>query len=149
AGRAHFLSDLAENVATAEQRMHRLLDSIDDYVADAGLADELFPAHRPPPLDVPMPTPGLDLSRAGINTVVVAAGYRPDYPWLRLPITATDGTIQQYRGVTPADGIYVVGRRFQHRRDSGFIHGARYDAQDVVRHLLTGSVTAAPDQRSE
>ena len=44
--------------------------------------------------------------------------------------------------MTPAPGVYVVGQRFQHRRDSGFIYGARHDAHAVVRHLLAG--TPAP-----
>lgn len=141
-GRARFRPDLAENVATAERRMHRLLDAIDDYVAGAGVGAEAPPPRRPRPLEVPTPTSDLHLVRAGIATVVVAAGYRPDYPWLRLPITTADGAIRQYRGVTPAEGVYVVGQRFQHRRDSGFIHGARHDAQYVVRHLLTRSAGA-------
>jgi putative flavoprotein involved in K+ transport len=66
----------------------------------------------------------------------------PDHPWLRLPITDPDGTIRQRRGVTPAPGIYVVGQRFQHRRDSGFVDGARRDAHDVVAHLLGGEAEA-------
>ena len=78
----------------------------------------------------------LDLRAEGIGTVLVAAGYRPHHPWLRLPITDPDGTVRQHRGVTPAEGVYVVGQRFQHRRDSGHIDGARHDAAAVVAHLL-------------
>jgi putative flavoprotein involved in K+ transport len=149
-GRARFRSDLTENVDAADARMHRVLDAFDQYVAHAGLAAEVLPAHRPARLIVPSaPTLHLDLSRAGIRTVVVAAGYRPNYPWLRLPITSRDGSIRQYRGVTPQPGLYVVGQRFQHRRDSGFIDGARHDAAAVVRHLLTGSTAAVPDECSE
>ncbi len=81
--------------------------------------------------------------------MLVAAGYRPDYPWLRLPIIAPDGSIKQDQGVTPAPGVYIVGQRFQHRRDSGFIHGARRDAQTVARHLVTGSTDIAPGELSE
>ena len=35
-------------------------------------------------------------------------------------------------------GVYVVGQRFQHRRDSGMIDGARHDAAHVVAHLTAG-----------
>jgi putative flavoprotein involved in K+ transport len=56
-----------------------------------------------------------------------------------VPVTDTDGTIRQYRGVTRAPGLYVVGQRFQHRRDSGFIDGARHDVRSVVSHLCTNS----------
>jgi putative flavoprotein involved in K+ transport len=148
-GRAQFRPDLHRNASTADGRMYRVLDSIDEYIARSGLTDEVLPAHRPHPLDLPASTLALDLSRAGISTVVVAAGYQPEYPWLRLPITRPDGSIRQHRGITPADGLYVVGQRFQHRRDSGFVHGARHDAQAVVRHLLTGSTAGASGEHSE
>jgi putative flavoprotein involved in K+ transport len=147
-GRARFRPDLGENVATAQHRMHHLLDSIDGYIVRTGLTAEVSAPRRPRPVDVPLPTTDLDLTGTGIGTVVVATGFRPDHSWLRLPIIAADGTIRQYQGVTPADGIYVVGQRFQHRRDSGFISGARHDAKAVVRHLLTGSL-GTPDEHSE
>jgi len=86
------------------------------------------------------------------GTVVLAAGHRPEHSWIDLPIKTDDGTILQHRGITDAPGVYVVGQRFQHRRDSGFIDGARHDAHTVVSHLLTGSLpqTAArsPQARS-
>lgn len=124
--RAHFYADLAETAAAADTRMNRLLDSFDEGTDD-----------RPPVLVPPAPTTDVDLRRAGIATILVATGYRPDYPWLRLPIVGSDGQIQQERGVTAAPGVYVVGQRFQYRRDSGFIDGARHDAAAVVRHLLS------------
>jgi len=140
AGRARFRPDLAEQVAAADARMHRLLDAIDAHVHRSGRTTEFAVPHRPRALAVPAPVEDLHLSRCGIGTVLVAAGYQPDYPWLRLPITDANGTIRQCRGVTPAPGVYVVGQRFQHRRDSGFIDGARHDARAVVGHLLTGSI---------
>jgi putative flavoprotein involved in K+ transport len=147
--RGRFRPDLAQNVAAADNRMHRVLDAVDEYVARTGLTDEVFPALRPRRLDLPAPTGSVDLAREGIGTVLVAAGYRPDYPWLRLRITAPDGSIRQNQGVTPASGVYVVGQRFQHRRDSGFIDGARHDARTVVRHLQTDSTSIASSECSE
>ncbi len=134
--RARFRPDLAESAADADLRMHRLLDVVDDYIACTGLTGKVLPAERPPALVTPAPPDVLDLSRAGIATVLVATGYRPDYAWLRLPIIGPDGHIRQNRGVTTAPGVYVVGQRFQYRRDSAFIDGARHDASAVVQHLL-------------
>jgi putative flavoprotein involved in K+ transport len=148
-GRARFRPDLSDVAGAADEQMYRVLDSIDEHIAQAGLTHEVWPAHLPPRLQIRAQDRVLDLSRERIGTVLVAAGYRPDYPWLRLPITAADGSIRQYRGVTPAPGVYVVGQRFQHRRDSGFIDGARYDARTVVRHLLTGSSTVGSDEQSQ
>ena len=85
----------------------------------------------------------LDLAAENIGTVLVAAGYRPHYPWLHVPVLAADGSIRQHRGVTSVPGLYVVGQYFQHRRDSSFIDGARHDARSVVDHLL-GRETSRP-----
>ncbi|WP_328523605.1 NAD(P)-binding domain-containing protein [Kribbella sp. NBC_00359] len=138
--RARFRPDLAATAADADVRMHRLLDVVDDYIACTGLTGEVLPAVRPPTLVAPAAARVVDLSRAGIATVLVATGYRPEYPWLRLPVIGPDGHIRQNRGVTAAPGVYVVGQRFQYRRDSAFIGGARHDAAAVVQHLLTGRI---------
>lgn len=144
--RARFRPDLVESAAAADTRMRRVLDSVDEYVAASGLTAEVAPPVRPPRLVVPAPADVVDLARERIGTVVVATGYRPHHPWLRLPITGPDGSIVQDRGVTAAPGVYVVGQRFQHRRDSGFVDGARHDARAVVQHLLTGSAAVAADR---
>ena len=121
-------------------RMHRFLDAVDDYVDAAGLAVEVWPAERPAAARACRRRPlGSTCAPSGIGTVLVATGYRPHHPWLRLPVIDAGRRIRQHRGVTPAPGVYVVGQRFQHRRDSGFIDGARHDARAVVQHLLTRS----------
>jgi putative flavoprotein involved in K+ transport len=81
----------------------------------------------------------IDVRAEGIGTVLLATGFRPDHPWLRVPVLGPDGNIVQRHGVTPAPDLYVVGQRFQHRRDSGLIDGARHDARSVVDHLLAAS----------
>ena len=139
---ARFRDDLAATVEDADRTMHRFLDAVDRYVLRSGLTEEVWAADRPRPIEVPSTPTRLDLRAEGIGTVLVATGYVPEHPWLRLPITDPDGTIRQRRGVTPAPGIYVVGQRFQHRRDSGFVDGARRDAHDVVAHLLGGGTEA-------
>ena len=90
---------------------------------------EVLPPMRPRPVKVSDPVSRLDLAAENIGTVLVAAGYRPYHPWLHLPVLAPDGSIRQRRGVTSVPGLYVVGQSFQHRRDSGFIDGARHDAR--------------------
>ncbi|PUA80641.1 flavin-containing monooxygenase [Nocardioides currus] len=137
---ATFRDDLSATVAAADTATYKLLDSIDRFVDRAGLADQVWGGRWPRPVTV-RPTPErLDLRAAGIATVLVAAGYRPDpLPWLHLPVTDGEGRFVQRRGVTPVEGVYVVGQRFQHRRDSGYIDGARHDAEAVVSHLLAAS----------
>jgi putative flavoprotein involved in K+ transport len=139
AGRvATFADDLHETATAGDRAMHRFLDAVDRHVERAGLTSEVWPVHRPQPFDVPRPPRRLDLGVEGIGTILLATGFRPDHSWVDLPVTDADGAIRQYRGVTDAPGLYVVGQRFQHRRDSGFIDGARHDAHAVVTHLTTG-----------
>jgi putative flavoprotein involved in K+ transport len=66
---------------------------------------------------------------------VWATGYRRSYPWLRVPVLDASGEIVQRWGVTPVPGLFVVGQRFQHRRDSNFIDGVRYDASYVALRI--------------
>ncbi len=146
AGRLHRLSRAERRVrrrpasptsAPPTEGMHRFLDRVDSFV------DSVRP--RQPrcgrgrgraPVRVANPPRRLDLRAEGIGTIVVAAGFRPHHPWLQLPITDPDGRIRQHRGITAAPGVYTVGQRFQHRRDSGLIDGARHDAAMVVSELL-------------
>jgi putative flavoprotein involved in K+ transport len=134
--RVRFRPDLAETAAAAQRQMHRVLDAVDRYAAAAGVALATGTRGRPLPLRTSATV--LDLAGEGIGTVLVATGYRQYHPWLRLPITDPTGAIRQHRGVTRAPGVYVVGQRFQYRRDSGFIDGARHDARAVVQRMTTG-----------
>jgi putative flavoprotein involved in K+ transport len=133
---ASFRDDLSQRVAEADRRMHHVLDTVDEYIDKAGLNREVLPASRPGVVKVPAAVTRLNLAAENIRTVIIAAGYRPDHRWLRVPVLEPDGSIRQQRGVTPAPGLYVVGQYFQHRRDSGFIDGVRHDARYVVDHLL-------------
>ncbi len=148
--KATFDGDLPENLAGADYVMNHFLDHVDTYVERAGLTNEVWPGARPRPVEVASSPSRLDLRAEGINTVLLATGYRPHHPWLHVPITGPDGAIRQYRGVTEAPGIYTVGQRFQHRRDSAMIDGARHDAQMVVDHLLaqTAGARSAPSEES-
>jgi putative flavoprotein involved in K+ transport len=143
--RIHFAGaeELAATVAAADHRLHRFLDTADRHVHEAAACGRLDdwpaapsgPSERPAPVPVGRTREVVDLRADGITTVILATGYRPSHPWLRVPVTTPDGTIRQVRGVTPAPGLYVVGQRFQHRRDSASIDGARHGARDVVTHL--------------
>jgi putative flavoprotein involved in K+ transport len=135
---ATFRDDLAVTTAASENRMNRLLDSVDRHIESTGLAREMWEPARPGRVDTTQPPTRLDLTADGISAIVLATGYRPDHSWLEVPVTDAHGAIRQYRGVTAAAGLYVVGQRFQHRRDSGFIDGARHDAYAVVHHLTGG-----------
>jgi putative flavoprotein involved in K+ transport len=132
---ASFAGDLEETTAAADRRMRRVLREIDLHAAATGLESEVLDPAPPPPV-VPAPSPPrLDLRAEGITNVVWATGHRRSYPWLKVPVVGTDGEIRQRRGVTPAPGLYVLGQRFQHFRNSNFIDGVGRDAAYVADHV--------------
>jgi putative flavoprotein involved in K+ transport len=142
--RAGFADDLPDTVGAAQRRLDRLLAEFDAYAATMpGTA--AGPPDPPPVITVPAGPSRMDL-RAGISAVVWATGYRPWYPWLKVPVLDSNGRIVHRRGVTDVSGLYAVGLRFQYRRNSTLVDGARHDAAYVAdtiaraRAVTTGCV---------
>jgi putative flavoprotein involved in K+ transport len=132
-GQAVFDDDLADTVGAAQRRLDRVLAEIDRYADDLGSA--VAPADPPPAIPVPPPLSRTDLRRAGLAAVVWATGYRPSYPWLAVPVLDHDGRIRHRRGITDVPGLYAIGLRFQYRRSSAFVDGARHDAAYLADHI--------------
>ncbi|HYY18117.1 MAG TPA: NAD(P)-binding domain-containing protein [Streptosporangiaceae bacterium] len=137
--RLSFADDLPTTIGGAQARMERLLRTIDGYIAHSGGEG---PADPPAPFTAPAGPVRLDLRRAGISTVIWATGYRPAYPWLRVPILDRHGEIAHHRGVTSVPGLYVLGLKFLHRRNSTFVDGVASDARFVAAHLKMRRMTA-------
>jgi putative flavoprotein involved in K+ transport len=130
-----FADDLRITTSDADARLARLLARIDRHIAATGLDREVLPAVTPAELVPTESISRLHARRDGIAAVVWATGYRRPYPWLQVPVLGADGEIVQRRGVTPVAGLYVVGQRFQYRRDSNFIDGVRHDASYVASRI--------------
>jgi putative flavoprotein involved in K+ transport len=130
-----FADDLPVTTAAADARMNRVLGDVDAFIEAQGLEREVLPRQRVRSLRRPRGTTGLDLRRAGIATVIWATGFERPYSWLHVPVLDRHGEISQRRGVTPVPGLYVLGQRFQHTRNSNFIDGVRHDAAFVAHHL--------------
>ena len=62
---------------------------------------------------------------------------RPSYPWLAVPALERDGRLRHRRGVTAVPGLYAIGLRFQSRRNSTFIDGARHDAAYLADRITS------------
>jgi putative flavoprotein involved in K+ transport len=123
--------------------MRRVLAEIDRHVDLTGLNAEVLPAAPIRSLPRLRAVGRIDLRAAGITTVVWATGHRRTYPWISVPVRDEAGEIRQSRGVTPAPGLYVLGQRFQHFRNSNFIDGVGRDAAFVAHHLTTRLARAA------
>ena len=136
-GTAQFSGSLRNKCALADLKQGRLLDTIDEWVADNGLDGTVEPPHRfeatrvegTPPLT-------LDLARHGLRSVIWATGYEPDHSWVRLPVFDRKGRLRHDGGVvTEAPGVYRIGLNVLRRRKSSFIHGVEDDARELTDHL--------------
>ena len=137
-GRGLFSGSLANLCAAGDQKMNRLLASIDDWVDTAGLIDLVAPTERYAPTRVPSaPRLGMDLAAEEVEAVLWATGYRPDFNWLKLPVFDRKGNLKHDGGVV-ADGLYAMGLPYLRQRKSTFIDGASDDARALATHLTTG-----------
>ncbi len=136
-GVALFSGGLRNHCTLADQKLSRLLDDIDEWIAktgdDAGDEDRW----RPEPTAVPEKLPlTLNLADGEVGTVVWATGFRPDFSWVELPIFDPSGRLRHDGGVVvDAPGVYHLGATFLRRRRSSFIHGCVDDTADLSAHL--------------
>ena len=127
--------DLVETLAASEFKLASLRLRIDRHIREAGLDSVLSPEpFRPVPL--PESPRGLDLTAAGIRTVVWATGFERSYPWLRVPVLDDRGEILHSGGITPCPGLYALGLNFLRRRSSSFLAGVGLDAEELADHIV-------------
>jgi putative flavoprotein involved in K+ transport len=137
AGRQALFGDgLDASIAAADAGLRRLLGRIDDHVAARPDAHAFPPPERIAPVRVPSPPHAIDLAAEGISTIVWATGYRPHFPWLRIPeVVGADGGIRHDRGRTAVPGLYVLGMRWQSRMTSHSIGGVGHDAASLAAEI--------------
>jgi putative flavoprotein involved in K+ transport len=138
-GKALFSGSLANQCALSDLKLGRLLDTIDQWATQSGFDAEVPPSYRLEPTRVDAsPSLSLDLMSGEIRTIVWAAGFRPDYSWLDVPVLDRKGLIRHDGGVvTDSPGMYLMGVPFLRRRKSVLIDGAGDDARDLSAHLVT------------
>ncbi len=139
-GTIRFAPDLAENIAQGDANYLSLLEEADAFVAREGVdLPEEPEAHELGPLPARAldPIRELDLTSAGVTSVVWATGFRSDYSWLQVEAFDENGKPAHRRGVASEPGVYFLGLPWQSRRGSTFIWGVWHDAKHVADHIAT------------
>ena len=135
-GRALFSGGLRNQLALADLKMNRLLDTFDDWARTHGREADGGPSERFEPTRVPASSRlDLDLASGEIRSLIWATGFHPDYRWLDVPVVDRKGHLRHEGGVVDAPGLYAIGLPLLRRRKSTFIHGAEDDARDLIDHL--------------
>jgi putative flavoprotein involved in K+ transport len=70
------------------------------------------------------------------DVVIWATGFTTDDSWIDVP-EATDvgGQLRQARGITPSQGLYTLGRIWQHTRGSALLGWVGNDAAFLAEHI--------------
>ena len=134
----YFADDLAENIRKGDINHLGLLDEADAYVKDHNLDLPIDLEERkrwPDPDCLTNPIRKLNLSNAGVTTVLWATGYTVDYDWLDVNTFDEHGKPVHQRGVSQEPGIYFLGLPWQSRRGSSFIWGVWHDAKFICDQI--------------
>lgn len=135
-GVAQFSGSLRNVCSLADLKMHRMLDTMDEWAAASPQARQFGPSERFEKTRVDDAADlSLSLTDGAIRTIIWATGFRPDYSWLDIPVLDRKGRIRHDGGVAEAPGVYVVGLPVLRRRKSSFIHGTEDDVRDITAHL--------------
>lgn len=137
-GVATFQANLAENLARGDENYLALLNAADAYIERNGLDLPEEPEARitfPDPDCVTNPILELDLTQAGVTSIIWATGFATDYSWLKVDAFDDKGKPQHQRGVSSEPGVYFLGLPWQSRRGSSFIWGVWHDAKYVADHI--------------
>lgn len=133
--RLEFDNDLAAHLEFADRVSAQLTSMIDAYIERAGI---VAPPAEPDPREAVEPTldqagpATLDLTEAGITSLIWCTGFGGDFSGLEVPVLDTRGKPLHTDGVADFEGVYFVGFPWLSRRGSGVIAGVSKDAEHIV-----------------
>jgi putative flavoprotein involved in K+ transport len=132
------LLTFADDLSASLERADNFFDERFRAIFDAYIERAAIPA--PPADDVtvtyePEGITELDLSAAGISTVIWATGYGLDYGWVDAPILDELGYPENVRGVAAIPGLYFIGLLWQHTQASASLVGPQLDGPHLVERM--------------
>jgi putative flavoprotein involved in K+ transport len=143
--RVSLSDDLPDRLAEADAHARELRRKVDAFVRMCRLdapREQRLPDDPPSWADRAPRT--LSFRGDDISTVVWATGFRRDYSWLHAPVLDPAGEPAHRRGVTSSRGLYFLGLRWMHRRNSNFIDGVGADAA-----FLAGRITGVSQRLTD
>ena len=133
-GELRFDASLRANLDAADRTSETIKDSIDAFIAARGIAAPAEARYRPvwePSDDITT----LDYRAADIAGVVWSMGFGTDYAWVELPVFDGRGQVVHARGVTPVEGVYVLGLPWLYTWGSGRFSGVARDAAFLAERI--------------
>jgi len=129
-----FKPNLAENLDHADEVAESIKDTIDAYIARAGI--DAPTEERYTPVWAPeRETTELALAGSGITAVVWCIGFRTDFTWVDVPVFSGQGYPAHRRGVTDSPGLYFLGLPWEWTWGSGRFSGVARDAEHLAERV--------------
>jgi putative flavoprotein involved in K+ transport len=135
AGKIIFADDLERTLTQGETWFANLRIQMDEYVRAHGLNLREEGSSEQPSSDRAPPIVELDVTDAGIATVIWASGFAYNFDWVKLPVLGSLGEPLQRRGVSPCPGFYFLGLRQMSSLRSSVFEGVGEDAAYVSAHI--------------
>ncbi len=143
--------DLAENIRRGDRNYLSVLDEADALARAQGLDLPEEPEARvigPDPDCMTDPIRALDLSAAGVTSIIWATGYGLDFGWLQVDAFDEKGRPAHEKGVSRVPGLYFLGLPWLSRRASPFIWGVWHDAEYLAGQIAERSASGLVSERS-
>ncbi|MFJ3772808.1 MSMEG_0569 family flavin-dependent oxidoreductase [Streptomyces sp. NPDC090075] len=146
-----FADDLKTNLDHADAVAESIKDAIDAHIEAVGIPAPTEARYRP--VWQPDDQPGtLDLTEAGVTSVVWATGFARDHRWIEIPAFDGRGYPMHRRGVGSVPGLYFLGLPWQYTWGSGRFEAVGRDAEFLADHIdasrrladVCGTLTGAP-----
>jgi putative flavoprotein involved in K+ transport len=135
--RLSFAADLQKALTEGEKVYTDFVASVDRHIETHKL-DAPAPDARPQGLDRSnrKAIATLDLTCAGIGTIIWATGFNRNFDWIESPAVAPGCDPVHARGISTQPGLYFLGLRWLYTRRSNFIDGAGADAAYLRDHIV-------------
>ncbi len=129
------LPDMKKSLARADRFEAEILKTIDGAIRERGL--------DAPPEQVPQRREGyeaeeiieLDLSSAGITSIIWATGYRFDFGLVRMPVFEPSGFPLQRRGATDQPGLFFAGVGWLDSPKTGLLLGVGEQTEVIAEAI--------------
>lgn len=128
-------ADLHEKLERIDKFEVDLTKRIDEFITmnNLDIPEEILPCDRDG-YAVPVITE-LDVTAAGITSLIWAGGYKFDFSWIHLPVLDEDGFPVQHCGVTAFPGLYFLGLPWLPNQKSGLLVGVGENASYIASQI--------------
>ncbi|MEJ2239352.1 MAG: NAD(P)-binding domain-containing protein [Gemmatimonadales bacterium] len=129
-------NSLGEHIAFADERSAEFTKQIEEWISSEGF--NAGPIEEDPndksagPEVAESGITELDLTQAGVRSVIWCTGFTAEFDWIHAPVTDEKGRPTHKRGISPVPGLYFLGFPWLHSRKSGIIHGIDEDARYIA-----------------